>query len=66
MKKTKMFFLLFIEIELDVFITYIFRWLNILNNYTIKKNKRFLAFGNWLCFANKWLDLEEIRKTKKA
>lgn len=39
MKQTKMFFLLFFEIELDVFITYIFRWLNNLNNYTSIKPK---------------------------
>jgi hypothetical protein len=46
MKQTKMFFLLFIEIELDVFITFIFRWLNILNNYTIKKTKGFWRLVN--------------------
>lgn len=39
MKQTKKLFLLFFEIELEVFITYIFRWLNNLNNYTSIKPK---------------------------
>lgn len=66
MKQTKMLFLLFFEIELEVFIILIFKSLLLYSNQLYRhKFQRFEEIGKWREFSGKWSVFSKNWKNKK-
>ena len=66
MKQTKMLFLLFFEIEFEVFIILKFKSLLLYSNQLYRhKSQRFEQIGKWREFSGKWLVFDKNWENKK-